>query len=390
MDYSNALYFTGGTQNQEPRIQDHRIERSWANSNRTAMEIRRIAYVIISQITSCFDPISSEYYKYRAHRISQKLQSINRDNKMIKTFGDNWIGGAINVSKMSLDDFITSNNLKKIWLCQIYNIELETIQNFNVTSIGLEGICFGIMFDLAIKYFKMDTSDKSKLDELFISLKKGGSLSAETHQFFINKMRAESSKKTMEEKISSSTSSKIEESFKDFPDEVAVLKDSDPIDEVIVLEVNFNSSIYEQMCAEMEKKYAKFSTNPLTAEEINMQAMFSQNQLTCKPTKYDWGSDEDIAKEMSSYGSGFYCIGFDTANGAHAISMIKNNDNTGYIVDPNYGTIKFNDNDQAFEFLNTLVTFYGSPIDPSTEEPYNPPYHQIKCYKIDKASTESL
>lgn len=81
-------------------------------------------------------------------------------------------------------------------------------------------------------------------------------------------------------------------------------------------------------------------------------------------------------------GPGFYSLDFSTGSGAHAISLIINEDGkTGYILDPNGSQLKFNNVEEAQILLAKMMAFYPEP-DSNTSDVGNHRLHINKYLPV--------
>lgn len=77
---------------------------------------------------------------------------------------------------------------------------------------------------------------------------------------------------------------------------------------------------------------------------------------------------------------GFYFLSIKLKGGAHAVSVMKEADGNGYIIDPNNRKLKFENSNEAQDLPLKLVNSYPEP----DTKIAGYPYHKLEMYKIEK------
>lgn len=177
--------------------QSHSIktpEKNWVNSS-LILRLRGAAFNILSLITRPFNAEISNHFNFRGERVFTKLNNLEEQKKMEALFGKCWMPGGINmVQKPSTKEDRSYIETEKSKLKK--EIQDKIIQNHpNAITVDkksnhllTEGICFGIMTDLADHYINQDTRDEA-LNNLFAELDKGGSQQAEIYQGAIGRIK---------------------------------------------------------------------------------------------------------------------------------------------------------------------------------------------------------
>lgn len=159
-------------------------QNKWSNSP-TALKIKSFIYKIISSAAKPFNSSVSDYYHFRMSRVDTKLANINNSKKLDSIFYGHRMPGGMNIvqkhpAEKQSEIVAKKNELSAQILEEIKKIHPNAkLREKPEKELLTEGICFGIMLDLADHYVN---GDKNEMKNLFSELDKGGSAEAEIYQ----------------------------------------------------------------------------------------------------------------------------------------------------------------------------------------------------------------
>ena len=104
---------------------------------------------------------------------------------------------------------------------------------------------------------------------------------------------------------------------------------------------------------------------------------------------YQHASDEAYLQNLNRLSEGVYALDFDLNDGGHSTTFIKNNNGTGYILDPNGYQLKFNNNDQAVRLLLKLLRLYPEPENRKSASRVGPNHH-LTIHKFEKITVAQV
>lgn len=181
---------------------------NWANST-TALKIRSLIFKTLSILSKPFNATTHEYYTFRMKRVDAKLINIKNNKILDSVFGKYRQPGAMNIAQKSASLNQESILKQKSELSQKLLSEVQKkhaqakVSEAPVKELITEGICFGIMVDLADHYLESN-GNKELMEQCFLDLEKGGSSRAEIYQGAIQGIQAPVSKTFVIEALQSS------------------------------------------------------------------------------------------------------------------------------------------------------------------------------------------
>lgn len=166
---------------QAPHAQD---QAKWANSP-TALIIRSVVFRTLSLITKPFNSSLSDYYFYRMTRVDIKLMNLDEKKVVESIFYGQRLPGGMNIAQKTAAEQQPVTVAEKQKLSEQLLAEVKKnhpnahLSETSKKELLTEGICFGIMVDLADHYIN---GDKENMEHFFSELDKGGSVEAEIYQ----------------------------------------------------------------------------------------------------------------------------------------------------------------------------------------------------------------
>lgn len=451
-----------------------------------------------------------EYYQFLAQRMDAKINSIKEKQHYQKNFGDRLIGSAMNLSQKPPIDFKfrevhqAKQALRANLIKTILEKHPETqLRELPLSSMQINGICFGVMVDLAENYFKLEHKN---VEELFSHYAKGGTLQSEINHAayssliaeprldeylsalftyienikkqpstfagtfppvepnLVNSIRNEITnlhnlqgdnplqqvlsvkelseiclfpKNLEEEKVLQNQSSlankdlkllglrlvlartfetmnkpnadpndwfinpnlpnypKWEKALIDGVNRVFNEKNTPQADQAYLTErrAQLIGAIKLAIASAELQKYQEISDPMLNKLIKNISFLYREHALleskglamvSCIPelgSHLQYSDNYSYLANIDKLKEGFYYVGFHVEGGRHAISFIKQEDGSGYILDPKGMQLKFKDAIEAKELMMRLLTYYPQPNPPVKGHPY----HMLEFYKIEKA-----
>ena len=95
-------------------------------------------------------------------------------------------------------------------------------------------------------------------------------------------------------------------------------------------------------------------------------------------------NDHDYLQNIIGLSPGFYAVSLQTETGNHAISYIKMEDGSAYILDPNQPQVRARDNAEALALFKTLLSQYSQPR-VRGEMAQKAMYHRLRVFQFEKA-----
>lgn len=484
----------------------------WANSP-TALKIKSFIYKTISLAVKPFNSTLSDYYHFRMKRVDTKLINVQNHKHLDMMFHGHRLPGGINFVQKSAAENPSNLVEGKLKLSEELLAEIQKNHRFATASapskeLITEGICFGIMADIADHHL----NHHAEIEPILQSLQKGGSANAEIYQGAINSVTATVSRSfiidnvhnTIDEMKNDPEKSTLSsllpvlkkehltslrsiifnlevidskppafmESIRQNPHyashlfpaneelEAALMnqsgKSQDEIQNIGLiylmaksfeaikeenrsqrtdlyngkdildfgyaqkkvlqeLDAAFNEKMQasapedraflikrrEQLIGEVKLAAATAeydAKGTITTDAllnavfdnqsllIRQEALLSLRGLKMDPCAEKMGyhmqfkDDAQYINNLDKLDPGFYLLSIKTKFGGHAVSLVKEDDGSGYLIDPNNRTLKFSNDKEAKELVNALTSTYSQP---ETLVPGHP-YHKLAFFKIEQ------
>ncbi len=159
----------------------------------TALKIRSFIYKTLSIATKPFNSSLSDYYHFRMKRVDSKLINLKNSKQLDSIFYGHRLPGGINIvqknaAERQAEIVEAKQELSKQLLAEVQKKHPHSkLSDVASKELLTEGICFGIMVDLADHYLN---GDKAEMEHLYSELAKGGSAEAEIYQGAIKGVEA--------------------------------------------------------------------------------------------------------------------------------------------------------------------------------------------------------